>query len=418
MEKKLSVGQNTLFNSLGSLVYLACQWLITVLVVKLASYEDAGNLSLSMSITNMFFTLATFGIRDFQVSDYQEKYAASTYVTTRLLTCLCSTCVCCVVVLANRHYTPHQAACIILYMLFRVSEALVDVFQAIEQKAERMDYACVSFLLRGAFLLGVFCFALAVTHNLLIAIAGIALFSLGVVVLFDFQVGRKLTGFKLNFSLRHTLRLLWECAPLMCNSFLTAAIVAIPRSALESIHGSYALGIYSSIASPATIVQSAAMWLYTPALTTFTRYYAEGEKKNYYGLYGKLWLIIAAAIAAVLAGAKLLGKWGLSLLFTEEIVAYEYLLIPVLITTILIACSYFLGALLTITRTLKIIVISNSISTALVLALSTPLIRTFGMEGVNYVIYLAMGVNVLILSTALTIVLHRHFRMTAPPDGT
>ena len=58
MEKKLSVGQNALLNSIGSLFYLGCQWLITVLVIRIGSVEDGGDLSLAMSITNIFYTLA------------------------------------------------------------------------------------------------------------------------------------------------------------------------------------------------------------------------------------------------------------------------------------------------------------------------------------------------------------------------
>lgn len=410
MEKKLSVGQNTLFNSLGSIVYLGCQWLITVLVVHLASYEDAGDLSLAMSISNVFYTIATFGVRDFQVSDYENRHAPSTYVTTRLITCALATLLCCGTVLVLGQYTPHQAACIILYMLFRVAEALVDVFQAIEQKAERMDYTCFSFLLRGVFILGVFCAALALTHDLLIAIAGMAIFSFGVALCFDLAVCRRLTKLKLVFSFVDSRHLLRACAPLMCNSLLTSAIVAIPRSMLESIWGSYLLGIYASIATPAVIVQSAAQWIYTPTLTSFTRHYAQKDKKSFYALYKKIWLVIAGCVVLVCVGAKLLGRWGLGLLFNQEIVAYSDLLLPVLLTTILIACSYFLGALLTITRHLKIIVFSNVVAAALVLAFSQLLVRTFGMGGVNYVIYLAMGANVIILFTALTVILHKHFK--------
>ena len=62
------------FNSMGSLFYLLCQWLLTVVVVPLCSFEAAGILTLSISLTNVFFTLATFGIRIFQVSDSQGKY--------------------------------------------------------------------------------------------------------------------------------------------------------------------------------------------------------------------------------------------------------------------------------------------------------------------------------------------------------
>ena len=413
MEKKLSVGQNTLFNSAGSLYYLACQWLITVLVVRLSGYEDAGTLSLCMSITNMFYTLASFGMRDFQVSDYTGKYSPGQYVTTRLLTCTAAAVLCCGFVGLNRGYTGYEAACIILYMLFRVAEALVDTFQAMEQQAERMDYNFISFLLRGTFLLGGFSLILWLTQNLLLAILCITLTSFAVVLLFDFPVGRRLTGFRLTFSFQVSRQLLWECMPLMCNSFLTTAVISVPRSILEGIWGSYIMGIYASIATPATIVQSGAIWLYTPVITVFTRHYARRDARAYYTLYHKIWALLAAAFAVVFVVAGLLGRWGLGLLFDEAVVEYAGLLLPVLGTTALIACAYFLGALITITRKLKVILIGNAVAAVLAAALSLPLIRSFGMNGVNYVIYISMGANVLILFIALTCILRRHFQTGA-----
>lgn len=410
MEKKLSVGQNTLFNSAGSLYYLACQWLITVLVVRLGSYEDAGILSLCMSITNMFFTLASFGMRDFQVSDYEGKYTPGQYVSTRLLTCAGSAVLCCAFVGLSRGYTGYEAACIIIYMLFRMAEALVDTFQAMEQKAERMDYNFVSFLLRGTLLLVGFSLVLHLTQNLLLAVLTIALTSFGVVLLFDFPVGRRLTGFHLTISLGVVRRMLWECLPLMCNSFLTTAVVSVPRSILEGIWGSYIMGIYASIATPATIVQSGAMWLYTPVITAFTRYYAQRDKRAYNRLYRKIWALFAAAFLVVFVAARLLGRWGLGLLFDQEVVEHADLLLPVLGTTALIACAYFLSALVTIARKLKVILLSNAVSAVLAAGLSLPLIRHYGMAGVNYVIYVSMGANVLILFVALTWILHRHFQ--------
>ena len=101
------------FNSMGSLFYLLCQWLLTVVVVPLCSFEAAGILTLSISLTNVFFTLATFGIRIFQVSDSQGKYGPGLYISTRVFTCLCSFALCAAFLLCNRQYTAEQVLCIL-----------------------------------------------------------------------------------------------------------------------------------------------------------------------------------------------------------------------------------------------------------------------------------------------------------------
>ena len=72
--KPLSIKQNMLWNSFGSITYLACQWLITILVVRLSSgYEAAGTLSLAMSVYNIFAPFAIYRMYTYQVSDVKRE---------------------------------------------------------------------------------------------------------------------------------------------------------------------------------------------------------------------------------------------------------------------------------------------------------------------------------------------------------
>ena len=88
--KKLSVQKSILWNSVGSLIYLATQWLITILVVRLAGVDAAGNLALAMSVGNLMYSIALFGMRNFQVSDIAEEYRNGVYIASRLITCFVS----------------------------------------------------------------------------------------------------------------------------------------------------------------------------------------------------------------------------------------------------------------------------------------------------------------------------------------
>ncbi|MCI8633151.1 MAG: oligosaccharide flippase family protein [Lachnospiraceae bacterium] len=409
MDKVLSIKKNTIYNSIGAAVYLGCQWLITVVIVKIVSYEEAGNLSLAISITNMFFTVATFGIRNFQVSDYKEKYSVSIYVTTRIITSILALSLCTIFVVSNRSYTSYQILCIIIYMLFRLMEAFVDVLQGIQQKQERMDYICYSFISRGVLSFFVFCIFLYFTKKLIFAIIGMTCVSALIVFIYDYNICKKIKNFSIIFSYKQSLRLMQECLPLMMNSFLISSLVSIPRNTLEAVYGNYYLGIYASIATPAVIVQTAASWIYNPLITFFTKYYVEKEKEKYMKQYHKVWKMIFLVFVTVIIISKIFGKWGLTILFNEEIVQYSNLLIPVLLTTLSLACIYFLSALLTIARCLKTIVLVNLTSVLLVAFFSRIFIESFGMNGVNYVILLATGVNIMLLLITLKSVLKRNF---------
>ena len=58
---ELSIGRNMLWNSAGSLTYLALQWAITIVIVRLSSgYDAAGVLALAMTVFNVFSPLAIY----------------------------------------------------------------------------------------------------------------------------------------------------------------------------------------------------------------------------------------------------------------------------------------------------------------------------------------------------------------------
>ncbi|EEG31455.1 polysaccharide biosynthesis protein [[Clostridium] methylpentosum DSM 5476] len=386
-----------LFNSVGSMFYLVCQWLTTVLVVQLSSYADAGNLSLAASITNVFYTISTFGIRIFQVSDIENKYSTSFYVTTRLVTCLASLVLCTGFVLLNASYSVEQMLCIIIYMAFRLSESFVDVLQGIQQKEQRMDYIAISFIIRGILLLSSFCLVLHFTGSLLLAITAMAVLTMLVVLLFDVFVSQSLSRFRIQLNLKALKEILLECLPLMLTSLLMNSVVSIPRYFLEQIEGNQILGIYSSVATPAVIMQTACTLIYNPLITVFSECYSKRDRKGYLSLFAKAILALTAVGAVIFIGAAIFGKWGLHLLFGDGILPYVYLLIPVLVTTMMIAITYYFNMLLTISRRLKSILVANVVSSLIALCVSYPLIRAFGMDGVNYTLYLSMGANILIM---------------------
>lgn len=408
-QKKLTVQQNMLYNSIGSISYLACQWLITVLVVRLSNYENAGNLALVVSVTNMFYTIASFGIRAYQVSDIRDQYAPSDYIYTRYLTCTAGALLCVIFIFADGHYTCDQIACILMYMLFRVSEAWTDVYHGIDQKAWRMDIIGISGVIRGIISLVVFCVALYISQSLFFAITTMTAALYAVLFCYDIPHSGQLIEIIKGIRWKKIGMLLWECWPLMLNGFLLSGVVSIPRYNLERICSETILGYYGSVATPAVIVQTASSLLFNPLISSFSVYYEEKDKKKFLLLIRKVIFCLLAVSVVVILGAALLGRWGLALLFGEGILPYAYLLIPVIFTTIMIAFSWFIGTLLTIVRRLKSMLVANACAAALAALVSPMLIQRFQMDGVNYAIYLAVGVSLVIQIAVLYHHLRRHF---------
>ena len=94
-EKKLSVYENLIWNTIGSFTYLICQWLLTLIVVRVSDgFGNAGNLALAISVTNIFFNLACFNVRPYLISDLENKFSSEQYCSFRIFSCASSVLLC------------------------------------------------------------------------------------------------------------------------------------------------------------------------------------------------------------------------------------------------------------------------------------------------------------------------------------
>ena len=74
--------------------------------------------TLAMSVGNLMYSIALFGMRNFQVSDIAEEYRNGVYIASRLITCFVSVIIGTVYVLCMS-YTAEQRWCIGIYCVLR-----------------------------------------------------------------------------------------------------------------------------------------------------------------------------------------------------------------------------------------------------------------------------------------------------------
>ena len=56
------------WNTFGNIFYGFCTWVITIIVVRLGSFEDAGYLSLAMTTSSTYNAIALFAMRNYQIT--------------------------------------------------------------------------------------------------------------------------------------------------------------------------------------------------------------------------------------------------------------------------------------------------------------------------------------------------------------
>lgn len=341
--------KNMLWNAAGNLIYLMCQWIVTVLVTNIGAFRDAGLLSVAMSVSATFQTVAMFGIRNYQVSDVENKYSDTCYAFFRVVTCAAAL-VACIAFSLICGYGGEQMLAITLFMLFRLAENFSDVLHGIAQKRGRLDIAGKAFAIKGIGLVAVFLAAYRWSGQLCAGLFAMAAFSIGSTILYDLVAVRRLSAFGLVSRERDWLALAKETAPLCLYLFFSAAISTVPKLILEKRCGEDILGAYSSIFAPALLIAAAAGYLYTPFIPSFANAYREKQNRAFLSLFAKLGAAIAVLAVLCLLGAWLLGDFALELIFGEKILAYAYLLIPILVYIFINALFAFLCMLEVVLR--------------------------------------------------------------------
>ncbi|WP_108775255.1 lipopolysaccharide biosynthesis protein [Lactimicrobium massiliense] len=395
MDSKNSLMKNMAWNTVGNIIYFFCQWVTTVLIVRLDSYDAAGYLSLAMSTSSTFSTVCLFNMRNFQVSDVKREYADDIYAGSRLITCLIGFILCCIFSLNSS--SVYQMLCIDAYMIIRIAESAVDVIHGIDQRINRYDIIGKSFLCRGILTVALFSVGIFFSLDLYITLLITGIGNLLFVVLYDLRKTRMLSKFKPIVKDKKVFDLLKECAPLVVTSFLLSTIPLLPRTTIQNNLGNDVLGIYSSIASPTLIVQVFANYVFAPVLPELARIYQSGEYKKFRQIFHKILLLLLFFSVCVTIGALVLGKLGLSLLYGKSILKSYNLFIPLVWCTTLTAFIWILNSIVTSIRKIMSTMVVSFCGFIVDLCLNRRLIELFGANGASYIQIISFLLEIIIL---------------------
>lgn len=398
--------KNILWNAFGNIVYLFSQWLVTVLTARISGYEDAGVLSLAMSISATFQTVALFGIRNFQVSDIKGKYPDRSYIGLRNITCLTALALCLTFSLLNG-YSSATVAAIMWFMLFRIAENYSDVLHGIFQRNDRLYIAGQSLFVKGIFVIVSFLSGYYIFGSLNGGLAAMAVSSAAETVFFDLYRARRLSELRLYDDFKRCLSLAKETVPLCMYMLLNSMIATAPKYILEKMSNEELLGAYSSIFAPALLIQAAAQYIYMPFISKFAILYQNKDIKGFLTLAARILLIIFLLGAALFAMSLVFGAWGLQLLFGESIEQYSGLLPLVIAAAFCTAINAFLQCLSVVIRDFKALVISCSAGFAVCCASSILLIGTMPADGASLGLIAGTVSGALYLAISILYILNR-----------
>lgn len=394
--KKLSIRENIIWNSCGNLIYWGCSWFTTILIVRLGSYELAGILSLAMSIDSTIYCISAYGVYNFQVSDVKNEYTPDNYLSMRIVSAILGILICLITCFVQQ-YNPYQSGCILIYMLYKTVECFINVIQAEEQKANRMDLIGKSYMIRGIGTLICFVIGLIITNNLFITLCMMCLFSLLVFILFDLSKVHQVLGRKYQIGMGRVTSLMVTCLPMALYWLFNTLTPTVPKMCIENILGTQELGVYASISSPLLIITMAANFILTPLISPLSNFYFLDRGKALSKAILKILFLMVASGIICLIGARLCLRIGLRILYGETILQYLNIAYYIVGVVILSAVISFLNILYTIFRKLWLLVFINGGVAGAAILLCNVFITEYGLQGANYALGIVYAAQIMLM---------------------
>ena len=392
----LSLRANMMWNTAGSLTRLACNYLVTIAVVRLSHGFDAnGVLTLATTVSSLALPFAEFRLRTLQVTDVTDERSSREYVGLRVLTSFLAFALGVVYSLVTNGWA--SLGVVALYLVYSVITNFIEGFHAIDQRHRRMDFIGLSYILQGLTTLAVFCLGLWLTNSLEAAVGLMAVAAAGVAVVYDVPRAARFEPLMPRLSWRPALAVLGSLLPLVLAQVASSAVLAIPRQQLAHDMGEAALGIYSSIAAPAVIVQMGAVYVYSPLMGEFAESF-RSDRRAGLRLLRRTILALIGVTALIAVALLFLGRPILWLMFGSKVVPYIGLLQPTILCTLMTAFAWFFNDLLLALRDFKASFLGNLVAVGVTLAFSRIMVSAFGMNGVSWVGVASYGTAVAVLT--------------------
>ena len=385
----LSIKSNTLWNLIGCIFYLGCQWLTTVLVVIFSTgYENSGALAFAMSIGNMFASISLFKIRTYQVSDIENRFSSSEYIGFRFATITLSMTLS-ALYLALIVDDSHIVAATLAFLIFKTDETFADVLYGIDQKHGRMDYIGKSQIIRGFATIVGFSAPLVVTGNLFFAIGGMTALCFLTTLLYDLTRASRFGKLGISLTKSRVIALGKACLLPTIANFCATSIVSVARQRYGIFAGDQMLGIYASIATPAVLIQAGATYLYSPLLGSLAKTMLLEDSARFKRKFILVMLGLFATMTVATIVLTLCGPSVLKVVFGSGITDYTWTFPFALTATTSIATLLYVNDILIVARDNGTQIVANALALTITACASDALIRFFGMNGVNLTIILA-----------------------------
>lgn len=406
MEQGKSAKANFSWNMIGSIFESALSFVLLIVVNRIMGESSGGVFTLAFSHAQLMYYIGTLEVRPIQSTDVRQKYRFSSYFSLRLASCVLMVLVCLVYAL-TMDADPMKKRIVMYVCLYKTVEAVLDVFTAMYQQHDRIEFSGKISVVRVGLTLAVFTGVLWISRDL--EIAALAMVGAGIVTLltYNLSVWRKFTDAQIRLDFSKVKEILIACFPLFVSVFVMLYISNAPKYAINTYCTDVIQNRYSILFMPAFAINLMSQFVLRPLLTTMAKLWTGGEIRKFTGNVMKMMIGLAVITAAGVLGAWLLGIPVLNLLYHVNLAQDRPILLWVMVYGGLNAINIFLYDMIAVTRNQKWLLIGYAAAAVTIFFLAPAMVQQSAMTGAILSSIIAIFLLDLILGIILTVVIRK-----------
>ncbi len=381
--KKNNAKKNFLWNLIGVSFNSFNSLFLLMIINNINTKAEAGIFTFAFSLMSMFYILAIYFTRVYQISnneDYDDKVFINTRFITSFLTLI-------IVILLSvvSGYSFYKFIIILLLCLYRICEAISDIFYGILQKYNQLYKSGISLSIKALLGLVLFFIIDYFSHNLIFSCIGIIFINILVFFIYDLPSTKKFISFKNEnyISIKQVKDILIKSFFVFLVAFLSIYLVNFSKYTLDYFESAEVQNIFGIILMPATIMSLCAQYVLNPFINILNEYKNNKEYLKLCKAVKKIILILFILGLLILIGAYFLGIPLLNILYTIKLDEYKIDLLYIIIGSIFYAVANIYSQILVLLNKTKAQAILYIIVSLVGLLLSIILIDNLKLRGAS-----------------------------------
>lgn len=372
-----------LWNTLAGLVNAAQAFVFMFVITRACGLSEAGIFSFAFANANVFLCIGRYGMRKFQATDIKQEYTFADYFWSRVVTT--SLMFGAIVIYAfSRYedYSIYKFVIVLLIGLLKMIDSFDDLFLGMFQQRNHLEIGAKNACIRNFIMLSVSIFVLIITENMFWGLVVAFVISLILLILlFRKSVPNEIMYEQWEIKWDKVKKLLLINIPLVVGDFLTMYIINAPKYAIDARLSEEKQAIYGILSQPVWVIALFSDFIFNPVLVRFSQCWLVHDKKVFFKLLSRQFILISIFTVVVLFGGYFWGLPVLGIIYAVDISIYRAELMLLLLGGGLTAVYSFLYSLTVCIRKQRCIIPIFGMVGVIVVLSSNILIEKIGLLG-------------------------------------